>query len=429
MKDASALQLVAQRRFGPLLVSQALGSFNDNLFKYSLIILITFGALRLHGIPRAVLVPVAATVFTTPFFLFSALAGQIADRFARDRVLKLAKLAEIVLMIGAAIGFVLNSGPILFTVLFFMGAQSAIFAPAKQAALPQYLTHRELVPGNALISGSLFLAILSGSLAGILLVSKPMGPQIIGGLLVVLAVIGWLFMLMMPPKAGGEHELKLTWNIFAGTWRTMADLFSEPRALRPLMGVAWFWTAGAASTTVLPLLIHDSLYMDNSVISIFMAIFTVGAALGSLGCAMVTRQRDILWLSIAGGLLLSIFAVDVFLSSLGRTPITPLGGVDVFFADKRNWRLLIDFFFMATFSGVFVVPLQAMSQHRAPKKMRARILAGGAVMNAAGASAGQLALIGVTRAHLPLGSAYLGIAVISVCFALFMIYRRVKGTW
>ena len=428
MSDATAFQLVTQRRFGPLLMAQSLGAFNDNLFKYSLIILITFGGLHLTGVPREVLVPVAATVFTLPIFLFSALAGQIADRFPLDRVLKLTKLAEIVLMSGAAIGFYFNSGPILLFVLFLMGAQTAIFAPAKQSALPKYLTHRELIPGNALISGTLFLSILSGSLAGILLIPRPMGPQVVGATLVVVAILGWLFMRLMPTRPGTVRALKLDWNVVSGTWNTMATLLKEPQVLRPLLGVAWFWTAGAASTTILPLYIHDVLHMDESVISVFMAVFTVGAALGSLGCAAITRNRDVLWLSIAGAVLISVFALDVVFASAGRSSET-LGGLSVFFADKRNWRLLVDFFAMAAFSGVFVVPLQAMSQHRAPLEIRARILAGGAVMNAAGASFAQLALIILTHFHFPLVSTYLGIALISLCFALFMIYRRMKNTW
>ena len=428
MSDATAFQLLAQRRFGPLLVAQSLGAFNDNLFKYSLIILITFGGLHMPGIPREVLVPVAATVFTLPIFLFSALAGQIADRFALDRVLKLTKLAEIVLMTGAAIGFYLNSAPILLFVLFLMGAQSAIFAPAKQSALPKYLTITELMPGNALISGTLFLSILSGSLAGILLIPRPWGPQAVGATLVTVAILGWLAMSLMPTRPGMVHSLRLNWNVLSGTWNTMAALVREPRALRPLMGVAWFWTAGAASTTILPLYVHDVLHMNESVISVFMAVFTIGAALGSLGCALITRNRDVLWLSIAGAILIAVFALDVVFASTGRTG-TALGGLDAFFADRRNWRLLLDFFAMAAFSGVFVVPLQAMSQHRAPRQVRARILAGGAVMNAAGASFAQLALIILTRAHFPLVSTYLGIALISLCLALFMLYRRMKNTW
>ncbi len=428
MSNLTALQLIRQRRFGPLLVSQSLGAFNDNVFKYSLIILITYSGLQLQGIPREVLVPVAATIFTLPLFLFSAIAGQIADRYPHAQVLKTAKLAEIFLMIIAAIGFVLNSGLILFITLFLMGAQSAVFAPAKQAALPHYLNRKELVPGNAMISGTLFLSILTGSLMGTLMVLRPSGPETIAITLVVLAILGWLFMRMLPAKPAAEPGLKLNWNIFSGTWHTLANLFSEPRTMRPLIGVAWFWTASAASVTVLPLLVSDVLYMDATVTSVFMVIFTVGAALGSLGCAAATRHKDILWLSIIGAALLSIFAADVFFASAGRTAV-PLGGVSDFFADKRNWRLLFDFFAMSVFSGVFVVPLQAMSQHRAPEKTRARILAGGAVMNAAGASAGQLALIGVTRSDIPLASAYVGIALISLLFATFMLYRRIKNTW
>ncbi len=428
MSDSTALQLVRERRFGPLLLSQSFGAFNDNVFKYSLIILITYSGLQLQGIPRDVLVPVAATIFTLPLFLFSAIAGQIADRFPRAQVLKMAKLAEIALMIIAALGFLLNSGPVLFITLFFMGAQSAIFSPAKQAALPHYLSRKELVPGNALMSGTLFLSILTGSLLGTLVILRPNGPEIIALTLVILSVLGWLSMRLLPTKPAAVPGLKLNWNIVSGTWHTMANLVTEPRAMRPLIGVAWFWAASAASVTVLPLFIRDALYMDESVVSVFMVVFTIGAAIGSLGCAAATRHRDILWLSIIGAVLLSVFAVDVFFASAGRAE-APYGDLGVFFSDKRNWRLLFDFFAMSTFSGVFVVPLQAMSQHRAPEASRARILAGGAVMNAAGASMGQLALIGVARANFPLSSTYVGIAVISLLFAIFMIYRRVKNTW
>ncbi len=428
MSDSSALQLIRQRRFGPLLVAQSFGAFNDNVFKYSLIILVTYGALSIDGIPRDVLVPVAATMFSLPIFLFSAIAGQISDRYPRDQILKYAKIAEIVLMVFAAIGFIFNSALILFGTLFFMGAQSAVFAPAKLAALPHYLSRKELVPGNAMISGTLFLSILTGSLLGILFIRRPFGVEIIGGTLVALAILGWLMMSLLPPKDTDRPDIKLNWNIFSGTWHTMTNLFAEPLALRPLIGVAWFWTASAASVTIMPLFVRDMIYMDESVVSVFMAVFTLGAAFGSLACALATKNRDILWVSIFGAIMLSVFAADVMLASMGRVE-APLGGLDVFFANKQNWRLLFDFFAMSAFAGVFVVPLQAMSQHRAPEASRARILAGGAVMNAAGASIGQMALIAVTRADLPLSTAYGLIAGFSLLFAGFMAYRRIKNTW
>lgn len=428
MKDSSAIQLLGQRRFWPLLIAQSFGAFNDNVFKYSMIILITFGALGVDGIPRDVLVPIAATMFTLPIFLFSAIAGQLSDRYPRDLILKHAKLAEIVLMLFAALGFILNSALILFVTLFFMGAQSAIFAPAKLAALPHYLSRKELMPGNAMISGTLFLSILIGSLVGILLIQRPIGPQIIGGTLIALSIMGWLIMQLLPTKETNRPDIKLNWNVVIGTWRTIANLLAEPRALRPLLGIAWFWTASAASVTVMPLFVHDMIYMDETVVSVFMAVFTIGAAFGSLGCALATRNRDILWVSIIGALLLSLFAADVMFASAGREPAA-LGGLGVFFANKQNWRLLFDFFAMSAFAGVFVVPLQAMSQHRAPEASRARILAGGAVLNAAGASLGQMALITVTRMHLPLSMVYVGIALFSLLFAAFMAYKRIKNTW
>ena len=143
--------LLGTRRFLPLLVTQFLGAFNDNLFKNALVILITFVLAARSGLDGRVLVVLAGGIFIFPFFLFSATAGQLADKYDKALLTRHIKLAEIVIMLAAGLGFWLGSVTLLMAVLFLMGAQSAFFGPIKFGILPDHLADDELVAGNALI--------------------------------------------------------------------------------------------------------------------------------------------------------------------------------------------------------------------------------------------------------------------------------------
>ena len=274
-----AARLMGQRRFVPLWAAQTLGAFNDNLFRYALVTLAAYEGLTLFDLAPEVLTPIAATAFTAPIFLFSAVAGQIADRFDRTQIMIRTKQAEIGLMLIASAGFIFDQPLLLLLALFLMGTQSAVFIPARNSALPTLLTSQELTPANALISGALNIAILAGAIGGTLLAARAMGPEIISALLVTVAVIGFLAMRPGAPAPPQAERAKINWNIVTATWRMLVDLKNAPRVLRPLLGVAWFWMMSAAVLTVLPLFARNALGADESVVAVFQVLFTIGAML------------------------------------------------------------------------------------------------------------------------------------------------------
>ena len=430
MSAKIAVNLLGQRRYLPLLVAQALGAFNDNFFRYALVTLVAYHGLTVFNLPRDVLVPVAASLFTIPIFLFSAMAGRVADVFDRTRVLRFTKFAEIWLMLLAAIGFIFQQPHLLLGTLFLMGIQSAFFAPAKNAALPTLLGSHELVPGNAMISGTLNMAVLLGIGFGTVLIGGANGTVIVGVILVIVAVVGWITMRQLPPAPAATPGLKVSYNIVAETWRIAGYALRAPDVLRPLLGAAWFWMLAASIVTMMPVFAASVLGADASVVLLFSALFTVGAAVGAIACGVLSGKGDALPFTIVGAIGLVIFPTDVALYTM-NIPLTPEGadlvGAGAFIADSHNWRILVDLGLAAVSAGLFVVPLQAMAQRRAPAELRGRLLAAGGIMNAATATLGQFTLAGIALVGLPLQSAFLFIASVSAFAGVFTFIRWRKG--
>jgi len=427
MSAKIAAQLVTQRRFLPLLVAQSLGAFNDNFFRYALVTLITFEGLTMFGLDRLTLVSVAASMFTVPIFLFSAVAGRMADKFDRTRIMRFAKFAEIWLMAITALGFILEQPHLLMTALFLMGTQSAFFTPAKNSALPTLLTDKELVPANALISGLLNVSVLIGIGTGTWLITQSFGPQAVGGGLVVMAIIGWLAIRQLPEAPASQPDMPLTVAFIGETVRVLGYALKAPDVLRPLMGVAWFWMLAASIITLMPVFTASVLGADETVVLLFSALFTVGAAIGAMACGALSGDGDALPFSIAGAFGVVIFAGDVALHTWSN-PLTPEGAplvsANAFMAEPANLRILIDLGMAAVSAGLFVVPLQAMAQRRAPAELRGRLLAAGGILNAATATAGQFVLAAIAALTLPIQTAFLVIAAISLLAGLFILWRQ-----
>jgi len=427
MSAKIAAQLVTQRRFLPLLVAQSLGAFNDNFFRYALVTLITFEGLTMFGLDRLTLVSVAASMFTVPIFLFSAVAGRMADKFDRTRIMRFAKFAEIWLMAITALGFILEQPHLLMTALFLMGTQSAFFTPAKNSALPTLLTDKELVPANALISGLLNVSVLIGIGTGTWLITQSFGPQAVGGGLVVMAIIGWLAIRQLPEAPASQPDMPLTINFIGETVRVLGYALKAPDVLRPLMGVAWFWMLAASIITLMPVFTASVLGADETVVLLFSALFTVGAAIGAMLCGALSGDGDALPFSISGAFGVVIFAGDVALHTWSN-PLTPEGAplvsANAFMGEPANLRILIDLGMAAVSAGLFVVPLQAMAQRRAPAELRGRLLAAGGILNAATATAGQFVLAAIAALTLPIQTAFLVIAAISLLAGLFILWRQ-----
>ena len=421
-----AAQLVTQRRFLPLLLAQSLGAFNDNFFRYSLVTLVTFGGLTLFDVDRSMMVPIAASLFTVPIFLFSAIAGRMADKFDRTRIMRFAKFAEIWLMLIVALGFFLEQPILLMVALFLMGTQSAFFTPAKNSALPTLLKPEELVPANAMMSGLLNVSVLVGIGLGTWLVMQSFGPELVGMGLVVMAGLGWLASRQLPEAKASQPDMPLSLNFIWETVRVLGYAFKAPQVLRPLLGAAWFWMLAASIITLMPVFTASVLGADESVVLLFSALFTIGAAIGALLCGALSGKGDALVFSIIGAIGLVVFTTDVALITWSN-PLVPEGSAliaaDAFLADKANWRILIDLGLAAVSAGLFVVPLQAMAQRRAPPELRGRLLAAGGIMNAATATLGQFTLAGIALMQLPIQMAFLMIAFISGLTVLFILWR------
>ncbi len=423
-----AARLLVQRRFFPLMGAQALGAFNDNLFRFALVNLATFQGLTIFGLERELMVPIAATALTLPIFLFSAVAGQVADKYDRTFIMRRTKFIEIFLMLAAAIGFFLGSGLLLVIVLFFMGMQSAFFAPARNAALPTLLEGRELVTGNALVSGSLNVAILTGAALAVVFVVREDAAQMLAFTLVGVAIIGWLVMCLGTPAPAASQDLKIRWNIVTETVRVIGFAFRAPDVLRPLLGAAWFWMLAASVLTLMPLFTAAVLGGDATVGLALTALFTVGAALGALLCGVFTRGQDALIFTVIGAFGLVIFPSFVAITTLSWPEPDPsnLASADVFLGDPGNWPILAALALSAVSAGLFVVPLQAMAQRRAKPEVRGRILAAGGIMNAATASLGQFTLAAIALLSLPLQAAFGYIAVVSGLAGLFALWRMTR---
>ena len=419
-------RLVTTRRFVPLWAAQTLGALNDNLFRYALVTLAAYEGFSILGLDSAVMAPLAATAFTLPIFLFSAVAGQLADRHDRTAIMRVTKFIEIFLMLTAAAGFILGDARLLLLALFLMGVQTAFFIPARTSAMPTLLEPGELVTANALVSGTVNVAILAGAIGGTVLVAMSWGLNAISGALIICAIIGWWAISQGPPAKPTNPLPSINWNIVSETARMLAFVWRLPGVLRPLLGVAWFWMLAAAVVTLLPVFTREVLQADQFVVALFQLLFTVGAAFGAILCGILTRGGDAIVFTLIGAIGLVAFPLDLAFYTYGYQPIAPAGGltgVEAFLADPASVRIMIDLTGAAIAGGFFVVPLQAMVQRRATPERRGRILAASGILNGASASLGQFVLAGLALMNAPLQGAFVFVAAGSLAAAMITLSR------
>src|SRR5882724_6563252 len=308
-------QLLRVRRFAPFFWTQLLGAFNDNLFKNALVILFAFDAGE-AALSTDTLINLAGGVFILPFFLFSATAGQLADKFEKSRVIRAVKLLEIGIMSLAAIGFWRRSAVVLLSGLFLMGLHSTLFGPVKYSILPQHLREEELVGGNALVEMATFVAILLGTLLGGVLVAVPgWGPALVSTSLVLLAIAGWAVSRAIPPAPAESPGLRVRWNPVTETRRTIAFVRENRTVFLSVLGISWFWFYGALLLAQLPGLGHQVLGGDEHVVTLLLAVFSVGIGVGCLLCERLSAGKIELGLVPFGSIGLSVFALDLFFAA------------------------------------------------------------------------------------------------------------------
>lgn len=425
MFEGSQFSLLVQRRFLPFFVVQFLGAFNDNVFKNALVILIVFQLGAAAGETRY-LVNLSAALFILPFFLFSSVAGQIGDYMEKSRLIRRIKLAEICIMLMGVVGFYLQSVYLLMGVLFLMGTQSAIFGPTKYSYVPQYLHRSELVGGNGLVEMGTFMAVLLGMIYGSYTMTLDAGWFWVSVSVVAIACMGYLGSRFIPETLPVDAKLKVNWNVLTGTWRTLLLLAQQqPIVLYAALGISWFWFLGSTYIVQLPNYTREILVADESVYIVLLTLFCIGIGVGSVTCEKLSRHRVEMGLVPVGAVGMSIFGVDLFFAApQGGGASAALIGIDQFIRQSGAWRSFLDIVLVGLFGGVYIVPLYAVIQERAPRRYLSRIIAGNNIVNAllmvmaAGYAVLLLGYMSLSEAGLFLVSSVLNFVV-----ALFLVWR------
>jgi acyl-[acyl-carrier-protein]-phospholipid O-acyltransferase/long-chain-fatty-acid--[acyl-carrier-protein] ligase len=373
-----SVALLRIRRFLPLFLTQALGALNDNLFKNALVVLVVFRTAE--GGPA--LVALAGGLFILPYALFSALAGQLADRFDKSLLIRVTKLFEAALMALAAWGFLAVHVPVLFAVLFGLGVQAAFFGPLKYGILPDLLAEHELIRGNALVEAGTFGAILAGTIAGGALIGLPSGPGIIALTGLLIAILGVAAAFTVPSAAPAAPGLRLGWNVPHETRR----LLRAARANRPvwlsILGLSWFWTVGATFLAEFPVMAKQDFLADNGVVTLLLAGFAIGVGGGSILAGRLLRGEVSARHVPPAALALSVFTFG-FAHLTGRPEAAEWATPVAMLASPGGIAALACLLGAAACGGVFSVPLYAIIQERADPVQRARMIAANNVLNAA----------------------------------------------
>ncbi len=387
MSGSNQFSLLRQRRFAPFFVTQFLGAFNDNIFRQGLIILITFQGVVVAGMDHSQLANVAAGLFILPFLLFSAPAGQIADKFEKSMLIRRVKLVEIVLMSLAGVALLTKSYTFLLGVLFLMGCQSTMFGPVKYAYLPQHLDDDELIGGNALVESGTFVAIILGLIVGGIAVSGEVATMldtskrvILGGCLVIVAVLGYLTSREVPQTRAVDPELTINWNAWRETWHILRFAREERSVFLSILGISWFWFFGSVMTIQVPAYTLEVLNGSESVATFVLAAFLIGVGVGSLLCERLSGHRIELGLVPFGSIGLTLFTIDLYFAQPQYNG-TQVATIAEFLARPGGLRVWLDLVLIGAFGGFYSVPLYTLIQKRSERSHLSRIIAANNIIN------------------------------------------------
>jgi hypothetical protein len=408
VSQRSQFGLLAERRFGPFFGVQFLGAMNDNVFKQALVILLAYQTASYTSMSSDTLQNVAQALFILPFFLFSATAGQIADKYEKSALITVTVALELLIMLLGAAGLLLGSLPTLLAALFLGGVQSALFGPVKYAILPQHLKESELVGGNGLVEMGTSVAILLGMVLGGWLVVQP-GWGVAGAafLTCALAAAGIALSRFIPKAPPADPGLRINWNPLTETVRNLRFTAQNRTVFLSILGISWFWFYGAALVTQFPNLSKNVLGGSEPVVTLLLVVFSVGIGVGSLLCERLSGRKVELGLVPFGSVGLTLFAVDLWLAT-GTPPASV------------SWRVLADLALIGLFGGLYVVPLYALVQSRSEPSHRSRIIAGNNILNAAFMVVAAAAAIALLAAGLTIPQFILVVALMNAAVAAYI---------
>ncbi len=372
--------LLTKRRFLPYFLTQALGAFNDNVYKNILLILIAYASVDSLPLSANLLINIAAGLFILPFFLFSASAGVIADQYDKAMIMRRVKLAEIVIMCLAAIAFFYQSYSALLVLLFLMGTQSAFFGPAKYALLPQHLKSEELISGNALVETGTFLAILLGTLLAGFIADSHNAHYIAAGAVIFFAILGYLTSLAIPSAPPTVKKATFKWQPIKQTRSTMAIARQDKTIFQCILGISWFWFLGACYLTQFPNYAKISLGGNAASVSFLLMLFSIGIAIGSMCCDRLSQHRIDPGIVPIGSLGITLFGSGLFFLVPATTVQTE--SLIAFITAPSLWPIFASLLLLGIAGGIFIVPLYALMQQRSKEDERAQIIAANNIWNA-----------------------------------------------
>lgn len=391
---SNQFKLMKEKRFRPFFMTQFLGAFNDNLFKTALITLVAFHAASLTSMDSAMLVTVLPGIFILPYFLFSATAGQLADKYEKSLIIRIVKICEIAIMVFASAGFFLHNIWLLGAALFMMGMHSTLFGPVKYAYLPQHLGEHELVGGNGMVEMGTFVAILLGQVLGAWLAIQHPHELITSFAILCIAILGYWHSRGVPDSPAQAPMLEINWNPFTETYRSIRFIWQHQTVWLAIIAISWFWFYGATLLAQFPSFARSILHGDESVFILLLTTFSLGIGTGSLLCEKLSKGKVELGLVMLGSIGITLFSIDLYYSS---THIHEYGRQETFFnylALMRQhfdmhgrlilnyWRLVLDIMLIGLFGGFYIVPLYSFVQSRAEKSHQSRVIAATNILNA-----------------------------------------------
>jgi len=377
--------LLKSRRFLPMFLTQFFGALNDKVYKQALLLVFTYGLISQQSANVSTLNNLAALLFILPYFIFSATAGQLADKYERAQLVRAIKLLEIIIMLIATVGFLLGSLWLLLTALFLMGAQSTFFGPIKYAILPEALKPHELMSGNAIFQSGTSIAILLGMILGGAVISVSAGNLVwISLTVVIIALIGYASSRFVLTQRVTAPDIQIDWNFFRTSFQTLKYAKSLPMIFLILLGNSWYWFYGATYLTQIPQLTQQNLHASENVVSLLLTLFSVGIGVGSLLCRKIGGTDVNIKMVPIGAVGLTVFAFYL----AGALAFVPektgalLGLAEVFQQDWSYYHVMCAITLLGISGGFYIVPLYAMMQAYSPRSHRARVVAANNILNA-----------------------------------------------
>ena len=424
---ASQFSLFRSRRFTPMFFTQFLGAFNDNFFKQALLLLLTYSAAAKLGSSVSLLNNLAAMLFILPFFLFSALAGQLADKYEKSWLTWYIKVLEVVIMVLATFGLIFEIYWLLFVALFLLGAQSTFFGPIKYAYLPQAMHQDELVGANALFQTGTSLSILMGMMVAGLFIQMDNHLYWVSAMALLIASLGLLASKFIPSMPAVQPNMKIDWNIWRTSMDTIKYLYSLPLLFFIIIGNSWFWFYGATFLTQTPEFSKVILNGNESVVIFLLTLFSVGVAIGSLLCKTLTKNQvsfRLLPFGIAG---LSLFAIDLYFSLSGlNIDSNTLLGISELSSVSGSWRVFADLFLLGFSGGIYIVPLYAAMQAYSPVTHGARVIGANNIFNAIFmVTSAIFSIVILNLLQLSLPQLFLVTGLLNIMFGIFL-YSKLK---